>query len=78
MATIVANIVQMAVSFQGEPQWYTDVLSYINYVFTVIFLGEAILKIIAYGWSYFGTTWNKFDFFVVCASLLDIMMDQLP
>jgi len=38
---------------------------------------EAILKMIAFGWSYFGTTWNKFDFFVVTSSLLDLAMDQL-
>lgn len=47
-----------------------------NYIFTIIFLVEAILKVTAYGWAYFGTTWNKFDFFVVCASLLDILMER--
>jgi len=77
MATIIANIVQMAVSYQGQPMWYTQILEGINYIFTVIFLVEATLKIIAYGWSYFGTGWNKFDFFVVCSSLLDIVMDQM-
>jgi len=77
MGTIIMNIVQMAVSYQGQPEWYTQILEGINYIFTVIFLVEAILKIIAYGWSYFGTAWNKFDFFVVCSSLLDIVMDQM-
>ena len=47
----------------------------VNYIFTVIFLAEAILKMTAYGWSYFGTAWNKFDFFVVMSSLLDLAMD---
>jgi hypothetical protein len=45
------------------------------HIFTVIFLVEAILKIIAYGWSYFGTAWNKFDFFVVVASMLDFALE---
>lgn len=77
MATIILNIVQMAVSYQGQPQWYTSILDGVNYIFTVIFLAEAILKITAYGWSYFGTAWNKFDFFVVCSSLMDVVMDQM-
>ena len=45
-----------------------------NYIFTAIFIVEAILKIIALGWSYFGTSWNKFDFFVVISSILDILL----
>lgn len=77
MGTIILNIVQMACNYQGEPVWYTELNSFINYIFTLVFLVEAALKIIAYGWAYFGTTWNKFDFFVVCASLLDIVMDQM-
>lgn len=75
MSTIMLNIVQMAIGYQGQPPWYTEVMSSVNYVFTIIFLVEATLKLFAYGWSYFGTTWNKFDFFVVCASLMDIAMD---
>ena len=36
---------------------------------------EATLKLIAYGGSYFGNSWNKFDFFVVFASIFDVMME---
>ena len=36
-----------------------------NYIFTAIFIVEAGLKIFVFGWSYFQTSWNKFDFFVV-------------
>lgn len=46
-----------------------------NYVFTAVFLFEAILKLLAYDWSYFDTAWNKFDFFVVCASLFDLALE---
>lgn len=45
-----------------------------NFVFTAIFIAEAILKLFAFGWSYFGTSWNKFDFFVVISSILDISL----
>lgn len=35
---------------------------------------EALLKITGYGWSYFSDNWNRFDFFVVIASILDLML----
>ena len=49
-----------------------------NYIFTVIFIVEAILKSIAYGDTYFNNTWNQFDFFVVAASIFDVFMDIMP
>jgi ABC-type multidrug transport system permease subunit len=78
MSFIVLNMIQMGLTYEGAPQSVLEFLRISNYVFTAVFLAEAILKLLAYDWSYFGTAWNKFDFFVVCASLLDIMMDQLP
>jgi hypothetical protein len=32
------------------------------------------MKIIAFGSTYFNNSWNKFDFFVVCASIFDILL----
>jgi hypothetical protein len=43
----------------------------------VIFLVELILKFIAFGLTYFNNAWNKFDFFVVGASLLDVLLEML-
>ena len=48
-----------------------------NYVFTIVFIIEAILKLIAYGTTYFKTGWNRFDFFVVSASIFDFILDKL-
>ena len=45
-----------------------------NYIFTTIFIIEASLKIFVFGWAYFKTSWNKFDFFVVISSILDIIL----
>ncbi len=39
---------------------------------------EATFKIIGNGTAYFIPTWNKFDFFIVCASCLDIIISILP
>jgi hypothetical protein len=46
-----------------------------NYIFTTVFLIECVLKLLVYGSSYFQTTWNKFDFFVVAASLFDVALE---
>lgn len=65
----------MAVNFEGQSAKYSAALDTINYVFTAIFAVEAVLKLIAFGFSYFKTSWNVFDFCVVCASMFDIVMN---
>ncbi len=67
----------MALSYENSTPEWDEVLNYINYVFTTVFLCEAVLKLIAYGRSYFKNTWNKFDFMVVVSSLIDVAMDML-
>ena len=52
-----------------------DIVDQINLVFTIIFIVESSIKIIAYGMKgYFYSGWNKFDFFVVSTSILDIVL----
>ena len=53
---------------------FLKLLEYANYVFTLIFCTEAALKMFVYRGDYFKTAWNKFDFFVCTASILDILM----
>lgn len=72
---IVFNMVTMAIDYQGSPPGFTSVLDTLNLVFTGIFIVECILKLIANGVSgYFYYGWNKFDFFVVASSVLDLIM----
>lgn len=52
-------------------------LTYVNYVFTSVFALEAFIKLIAFGKSYFKSGWNRFDFFVVISSFIDIIMNML-
>lgn len=78
MAIIVLNIVQMGITFENEPILYTYMLNLSNYFFTAIFTFEMVLKMQAYSWRYFETTWNKFDFFIVMASLIDIIISWSP
>ena len=45
MVLIVANMLTMMVEYYDQPESYTDILEYINYVFVAIFTGEAIMKV---------------------------------
>jgi hypothetical protein len=67
----------MAMTYETEPINLTKLLEYTSLFFTAIFIIEAILKIFTYGLSYFKLTWNKYDFFVVTASLLDIFLSSM-
>jgi hypothetical protein len=68
------NIVQMAVLHEGQTESFSKTLDFSNYLFTAFFILEACLKLVAFGRSYFNNAWNKFDFFVVVSSILDIIM----
>lgn len=43
----------MGADFEGAPVMVLVIMQYTNYIFTIVFLLEAILKLFAYGWSYF-------------------------
>jgi hypothetical protein len=40
-------------AYESQSEGYTIMLEVANYVFTVVFIVEAILKLIAYGRTYF-------------------------
>lgn len=71
---IVANIVVLCIGQDDLPKDQTAMLSSINLIFSCVFIGEMLLKFVAYGRAYFLSAWNCFDFFVVSASILDIML----
>ena len=77
MSCIVLNMVQMALYYEGQPSIYGGILDFSNYIFTAIFIIEAVCKIIAFGRSYLKNAWNKFDFFVVISSIFDIVLGML-
>ena len=67
----------MALDHEGASPMVVNFLRVSNYVFTVIFLLEAILKLLVYRMAYFKTGWNKFDFFVVMSSLIDLAIEMM-
>ena len=71
---ILLNILVMAMDFhhiEEYPGWhafYTTALA----LFGCIYYAECLLKLLGLGFAtYFGDNWNRFDFFLVCTSLLD-------
>jgi hypothetical protein len=68
----------MALSYEGAPEAWEGFLEFTNYIFTTIFFVECALKLYVYHRAYFLTNWNRFDFFVVASSLIDIGLKFLP
>ena len=77
MVCIVLNMLQMALDHEGASPEMLMFLRVSNYFFTGIFLVEAIIKLYVYRRAYFKTAWNKFDFFVVVSSLIDLLLEFL-
>jgi hypothetical protein len=65
----------MAIIYEGASSEYEFTLETINLAFTCIFILECIVKITGLGpKAYFHNNWNQFDFVVVLASLVDIVL----
>ena len=65
----------MALDHEGAGEDMLMFLRISNYFFTAIFLIECVLKLYVYRLPYFETAWNKFDFFVVTSSLIDLGLE---
>jgi hypothetical protein len=77
---IIANISVMALDFWGIEQdeqlfgYYNTAMQSFSYIYYI----ECILKMAAMGTdNYFADNWCRFDFFLVCTSLLDQFASQL-
>lgn len=71
---IIANIIVMTISNDDIPQSTLNTLTTLNSVFSYIFICELLLKLLVFRLNYFLSGWNVFDFFVVSASVLDIIL----
>jgi len=69
------NTLVLTISWYGMPSEVDDILNIINYIFSSIFILEAIVKIISDGKVYFYDRWNLFDFVVVVITILSIILD---
>lgn len=75
LTIIVLNTLTLAVNWYLIPESVSETIKIINYVFAGIFAIEAIIKIIALGRGYFKESWNIFDFLIVVATVVSIILD---
>ncbi|XP_034737220.1 voltage-dependent T-type calcium channel subunit alpha-1I-like isoform X1 [Etheostoma cragini] len=73
MFAVFLSIVTMAIEHNDQPQELTRMLQISNIVFTIIFVLELIIKLLALTWTYFTDSNNIFDFVIVIISLWEII-----
>ena len=71
------NTIALSLKWYDQDRITGDILQGFNYMFTVIFIAEAIIKVIALKGAYFRDNWNRFDFLIAIISFVGIILDQL-
>merc|ERR1712142_1279947 len=78
-AFIVANTIILGAQYWNMRDAYMYVLDGFNIGFTLVFLFECLLKLVAFRLkNYFLDAWNVFDFVIVVGSILDIVISETP
>eukprot|EP00818_Percolomonas_sp_WS_P004549 CAMPEP_0117439440 /NCGR_PEP_ID=MMETSP0759-20121206/2566_1 /TAXON_ID=63605 /ORGANISM="Percolomonas cosmopolitus, Strain WS" /LENGTH=1994 /DNA_ID=CAMNT_0005231155 /DNA_START=388 /DNA_END=6369 /DNA_ORIENTATION=- len=77
LVTIVLNTLFLAVEHYNQPDWLTMVEEISNYIFTSIFTVELTLKLYGLGISFFKDWFNILDFFVVGASIVELVFADM-
>lgn len=69
------NMLVLAMIYNNMNPFYSNLLTDIGFLFTTVFILECIMKIVSFGMQpYIASNWNKFDFFIVLISILDIVL----
>ncbi|KAM9843476.1 voltage-dependent T-type calcium channel subunit alpha-1H [Aulostomus maculatus] len=75
---ICINVFTMSIEHYNQAQYLEEVLKYCNYVFTCIFIVEALLKLLAFGiHRFFKDRWNQLDVAIVALSIMGITLEEL-
>jgi len=72
---IFVNTLTMAMQHKTQSDAFTLFLSIADYFFCFVFTLEAIFKMIALGWRYFTEGWNRFDFVIVIATDVSLIIN---
>jgi hypothetical protein len=67
----------MIANQDDQTAYFNLVITNINLSLSIIFIAEMVLKMAAFGKSYFLSGWYIFDFFVVIASIIDLILNNL-
>ncbi|XP_074630746.1 sodium channel protein 1 brain-like isoform X1 [Acropora palmata] len=77
MSIILTNMVTMMMEHNNQSESFTNALKYLNYIFTGIFIIEAVIRLIALRFDYFKLGWNVFDFTIVVFSIVGIIVEDV-
>ncbi|XP_068624737.1 muscle calcium channel subunit alpha-1-like [Battus philenor] len=85
LTTIFANCIALAVFTpypSGDTNNTNQILEKVEWIFMVIFTGECIMKIIAYGFlfhpgAYLRNTWNSLDFTIVTIGIVSMILQYI-
>ena len=72
---VALNVVFIGMDHYQQSDSFALMLAIANYIFLGCFTLEALIKIGAYGFQYFRSEWNCFDFFLVLIGFVDIVLD---
>lgn len=78
LTIIMCNVFTMCLDYYTADKStpYFDGLEFVNMIFTVIFILEAVLKLIGLGLMYFSISWNVFDFLIVVGGIIGFIVEQ--
>uniref|UniRef100_A0A8C7EU31 Calcium voltage-gated channel subunit alpha1 H n=1 Tax=Neovison vison TaxID=452646 RepID=A0A8C7EU31_NEOVI len=72
------NVITMSMEHYNQPKSLDEALKYCNYVFTVVFVFEAALKLVAFGFRrFFKDRWNQLDLAIVLLSIMGITLEEI-
>ncbi|XP_076846105.1 LOW QUALITY PROTEIN: voltage-dependent T-type calcium channel subunit alpha-1H [Brachyhypopomus gauderio] len=75
---IAINVLTMSVEHYNQPKYLEEALKYFNYVFTLVFVVEAVLKLVAFGLRrFFKDRWNQLDLAIVLLSVMGITLEEI-
>lgn len=70
-----ANTVVLMFKWYEQPKYIDQFAEYMNYIFTGVFVIEAVVKVIAFEPRvYFSEGWNIFDFIIILGSFVSIFI----
>ena len=72
------NVLAMAMEFHMMPKEFQLGLKIMNYIFTAVFVAEAVIKVIAFGpRRYIRERWNQIDLVIVILSIVGIALEDV-
>ncbi|KAM9210658.1 voltage-dependent T-type calcium channel subunit alpha-1H [Dugong dugon] len=72
------NVITMSMEHYDQPKSLDEALKYCNYIFTIVFVVEAVLKLVAFGFRrFFKDRWNQLDLAIVLLSIVGITLEEI-